>query len=173
MTKPSTSSRLSFGQGGNHLKIGLIGVTNVGKSSLFNVLSGTRKRRNCKESQDIKNVSALVNSRIFTTIDPNLTSFTLFDERLDYLRELYKDYRDVTDTLQAVGGGTRVSLLDTKGVIITATFSIGVAIGVAISFYKASSFINNSPAFNAFNLSDLFFELNEISKLQRCFNWFE
>jgi ribosome-binding ATPase YchF (GTP1/OBG family) len=103
MTKPSTSSRLSFEQGGNHLKIGLIGVTNVGKSSLFNVLSGTRKKINCTESPEIRNTSALVNRHLFTTIDPNLTSFTLFDQRLHYLRELYKDYRDVTDTLQAVG----------------------------------------------------------------------
>jgi hypothetical protein len=31
---------------------------------------------------------------------------------------LYKDHRDVTDTLQAVGGGTRVSLLDTKGILV-------------------------------------------------------
>jgi ribosome-binding ATPase YchF (GTP1/OBG family) len=46
-----------------------------------------------------------------------LTSFALSDHRLDHLRELYKDHRDFTDTLQAVGGGTRVSLLDTKGIL--------------------------------------------------------
>jgi ribosome biogenesis GTPase A len=68
MSKPSTSSRLSFEQGGNHLKIGLIGITNVGKSSLFNVLAGTRKKINQTKSEESKNVSALVDSRLFTTI---------------------------------------------------------------------------------------------------------
>lgn len=69
MSKSSTSSRLSFEQGGNHLKIGLIGITNVGKSSLFNVLSGSsRKEINWTKNEGRKNISALVGSRLFTTI---------------------------------------------------------------------------------------------------------
>lgn len=36
---------------------------------------------------------------------------------MDYLRELYKDYGDDTDPLQVLGRGTKVTLLDTKGIV--------------------------------------------------------
>lgn len=56
-----------------------------------------------------------------------MTSFKLFDQRLEYLRELHKDFRDDSDTMQELGGGTKISLLDTKGVVSDSNISRCIA----------------------------------------------
>lgn len=56
------------------LKAGIIGLPNVGKSSLFNTLT---------------NSNALSANYPFATIEPNVGVVYLKDERLDYLKNLY------------------------------------------------------------------------------------
>ena len=81
------SSRLACRRGGNHLRVGLVGYPNSGRSSLYNVLMVTGR---CGESSpDELGFPALVENGLFTTIDPNITTFTLADERHDYLRNVY------------------------------------------------------------------------------------
>jgi len=81
------SSRLTCRRGGNQLRIGLVGYPNAGRSSLYNVMMVTGR---CGESSpDELGFPATVDDGLFTTVDPNITTFTLADERHDYLRKVY------------------------------------------------------------------------------------
>ena len=57
------------------MKLGIVGLPNVGKSTLFNVIT---------------NAGAESANYPFCTIDPNVGMVTVPDERLDFLAELYK-----------------------------------------------------------------------------------
>ncbi len=57
------------------MKLGIVGLPNVGKSTLFNALTGT--------------AAAQAQNYPFCTIDPNVGVVTVPDERLDYLEEMY------------------------------------------------------------------------------------
>jgi hypothetical protein len=88
VTGGGLASRLSFRRSGNNLRIGLIGYPNAGKSSLYNVLMQTGR---CRDSgaDEGDGFAALVDEGLFTTVDPNLTSFTMDDERHAYLKKVY------------------------------------------------------------------------------------
>jgi small GTP-binding protein len=58
----------------NHLKIGIVGTTNVGKSTLFNCLSKA------------KVITSPVENELFTTVDPYITIFQPYDERIEYIK---------------------------------------------------------------------------------------
>merc|ERR1711991_201648 len=64
--------KVLFGRPGNHLKMGIVGLPNVGKSSLFNAL--------CKMQVDASNFP-------FCTIDPNVARVEVPDERWSWLCE--------------------------------------------------------------------------------------
>src|SRR3989338_6381448 len=57
------------------MEIGIVGLPNVGKSSLFNALSGA---------------GAAVSNYPFTTIDPNVGVVAVNDPRLKRLAEIFK-----------------------------------------------------------------------------------
>ena len=57
------------------MKLGIVGLPNVGKSTLFNAIT---------------NAGAVSANYPFCTIDPNVGMVTVPDERLDFLAELYK-----------------------------------------------------------------------------------
>jgi len=63
----------SIGVHSNHLKLGIIGTANVGKSSLFNVLVDRENRKSPSENC------------LFRTIDPYIASFTPYDPVIDYV----------------------------------------------------------------------------------------
>jgi len=69
-----------LGRPGNNLKMGIVGLPNVGKSSLFNIL--------CKMSIPAENFP-------FCTIDPNLSRCPLQDERYDWLCSNWKPASEV------------------------------------------------------------------------------
>jgi obg-like ATPase 1 len=67
--------KLKLGRPGNTLKMGIVGLPNVGKSTTFNLLSKL-------------NVPA--ENYPFCTIDPNLAVVTVPDQRFNYLVDFFK-----------------------------------------------------------------------------------
>ena len=64
-----------FGRVRTNLKMGIVGLPNVGKSSLFNLMGD--------------NASAAAENFAFCTIDPNETRCSVKDERFEYLANLW------------------------------------------------------------------------------------
>jgi len=71
----------------NHLKMGIVGLPNVGKSSLFNLLTKTE---------------AKAENYPFCTIEPNTARVPLPDERWEWLCELYQTRSKVPSALEVV-----------------------------------------------------------------------
>ena len=70
-----------------NLKIGIVGLPNVGKSTLFNALT---------------NAGALAANYPFATIEPNVGIVAVPDERLDRLAEMYETDKKVPATVEFV-----------------------------------------------------------------------
>jgi ribosome biogenesis GTPase A len=81
----------------NHLKIGIVGGTNVGKSSLFNVL--IRQPR----------LHSLVDNSLFTTIDPCSVIVTPPDPKMNTIHSFLPSQR----TFKPL----KVTVIDTAGLI--------------------------------------------------------
>ena len=69
------------------LKCGIVGLPNVGKSTLFNCLS---------------NAKAVAANFPFCTIEPNIGVITVPDDRLNELERLVKPQRVVPTTVEIV-----------------------------------------------------------------------
>ncbi|RZF32487.1 hypothetical protein LSTR_LSTR012225 [Laodelphax striatellus] len=76
-----------FGRVGTNLKVGIVGVPNVGKSTFFNVLTKSQ---------------AAAENFPFCTIDPNESRVPVPDTRFDYLCEYYKPASKVPAFLNVV-----------------------------------------------------------------------
>lgn len=74
-----------LGRPSNTLKIGLVGLPNVGKSTTFNFLS---------------NLSIPAENYPFCTIDPNIAQIHVPDKRFNKLCEMYKPKSEVAATLK-------------------------------------------------------------------------
>jgi Predicted GTPase, probable translation factor len=71
------------------LKCGIVGLPNVGKSTLFNALTNSNK--------------AQAENFPFCTIDPNIGIVPLKDERLDKLSEISKSEKKIYTTVNICG----------------------------------------------------------------------
>ncbi|XP_049815267.1 obg-like ATPase 1 isoform X2 [Schistocerca nitens] len=76
-----------IGRVGTNLKVGIVGIPNVGKSTFFNVLTKSQ---------------AAAENFPFCTIDPNESRVPVPDERWDYLCEYYKPVSKVPAFLNVV-----------------------------------------------------------------------
>ncbi|CAO3619512.1 unnamed protein product [Mucor hiemalis] len=73
--KAATEEKALLGRPGNNLKIGVVGLPNVGKSTLFNALT---------------NAAAAAENYPFCTIDPEESRVAVPDERFDWLSTQFK-----------------------------------------------------------------------------------
>jgi hypothetical protein len=78
--KQETAPKKLLGRPGNHLKMGIVGLPNVGKSSLFNVLT---------------NMSIPAENFPFCTIDPNESRCAVPDPRFDALCKAFNPASEV------------------------------------------------------------------------------
>jgi obg-like ATPase 1 len=85
--KEEPKEKCLLGRPGNTLKMGIVGLPNVGKSTMFNLLS--------KAQVPAKNV-------MFCTIDPNQAKVEVPDKRWEHLVELYKPKRKFPAALTIV-----------------------------------------------------------------------
>lgn len=90
-----TKQQIPIGTQSNHLKLGIIGTANVGKSSLFNVLM----RDDCRVSPS--------ENCLFRTIDPYVGTFVPVDPAIWYIADVLK--------LEPVP--TRITVADTAGLV--------------------------------------------------------
>ncbi|PKA63988.1 Developmentally regulated G-protein 1 [Apostasia shenzhenica] len=84
-SKEGITERPILGRFSSHLKIGIVGLPNVGKSTLFNTLT--------KLSIPAENFP-------FCTIEPNEARIIVPDERFDWLCQLYKPKSEVSAFLE-------------------------------------------------------------------------
>ncbi|WOO78429.1 Obg-like ATPase 1 [Vanrija pseudolonga] len=80
--------KVILGRPGNNLKIGIVGVPNVGKSSFFNTLSKT----------DLGKAANFP----YATIDPEEARIPVPDERFDWLVEVYKPQNKIPAFLTCI-----------------------------------------------------------------------
>lgn len=89
--------RLDIGQ---HIKVAIIGTTNVGKSQLFNILAGHSKDRQLRHR-------SLVDNAFFTTVDNNFNTFEVHDDRIDVTAKAFN----------ISGFKKLITIIDTVGIV--------------------------------------------------------
>ena len=82
--KVKEEPKVILGRSSNTLRMGLVGLPNVGKSTTFNILS---------------NLSVPAENYPFCTIDPNLAKIFVPDQRFERLCEMFKPKSKVAATL--------------------------------------------------------------------------
>jgi len=82
--KEEEVKKVILGRASNTLRMGLVGLPNVGKSTTFNILS---------------NLSVPAENFPFCTIDPNLAKIFVPDQRFERLCEMYRPKSKVAATL--------------------------------------------------------------------------
>ena len=101
-TKEEVPRKVVLGRPGNTLKMGIVGLPNVGKSTTFNLLSKL-------------NIPA--ENYMFCTIEPNLAKVEVPDERFDKLVEIYKPKKEAPASL---------NILDIAGLVKGASTGAGM-----------------------------------------------
>jgi obg-like ATPase 1 len=82
--KKEEEKKIILGRASNTLKMGLVGLPNVGKSTTFNILSG---------------MSVPAENYPFCTIDPNMAKINIPDARFDKLCDMFKPKSKVQATV--------------------------------------------------------------------------
>lgn len=90
-----TKQQSAIGVQSNHIKLGIIGTANVGKSSLFNAITG--RTAQCSPTDNC----------LFRTIDPYIASFTPRDPIIEY----------VAGNLGVAAIPASLSIVDTSGLV--------------------------------------------------------
>ena len=100
--KEEEVKKVILGRASNTLRMGLVGLPNVGKSTTFNVLS---------------NLNVPAENFPFCTIDPNLAKTYVPDKRFDKLLEMYRPKSEV---------GATITITDIAGLVKGASEGAGL-----------------------------------------------
>jgi len=100
--KEEEVKKVILGRASNTLRMGLVGLPNVGKSTTFNILS---------------NLNVPAENFPFCTIDPNLAKIFIPDKRFDKLLEMYHPKSEV---------GATITITDIAGLVKGASEGAGL-----------------------------------------------
>lgn len=100
--KEEEVKKVILGRASNTLRMGLVGLPNVGKSTIFNILS---------------NLNVPAENFPFCTIDPNLAKIFIPDKRFEKLLEMYKPKSEV---------GATITITDIAGLVKGASEGAGL-----------------------------------------------
>lgn len=100
--KEEETKKVILGRASNTLRMGLVGLPNVGKSTIFNILS---------------NLNVPAENFPFCTIDPNLAKTYVPDKRFDKLVEMYHPKSEV---------GATITVTDIAGLVKGASEGAGL-----------------------------------------------
>ena len=107
-----------LGRWSNTLRIGLVGLPNVGKSTTYNFLS---------------NLNVPAENYPFCTIDPNIAQIGVPDKRFNKLCEIYKPKSEVAATLK---------IYDIAGLVRGASEGKGLGKQIYSRFFNLSYSLN-------------------------------
>lgn len=131
-----------MGRMGTNLKIGIVGVPNVGKSTFFNVIT--------KSSAPAENFP-------FCTIDPNESRVPVPDERFDFLVDYYKPLSRVPAYLNVV---------DIAGLVKGASEGQGLGNAFLSHISACDAIFSMSRAFEDIDVTHVEGEVNPIRDLE-------
>lgn len=111
----SVSTKTILGSYSNHIKLGIIGMPNIGKSKLYNLFI----------KDEIYQHSPCDNY-LFCTIDPYMATFIPNDIRFKYICEVVKP---------KIENPARITLLDTGGIVTGSFKEVGSKV-IILSIYR-------------------------------------
>ncbi|WP_434414662.1 redox-regulated ATPase YchF [symbiont of Argiope bruennichi] len=139
-----------------NLKIGIVGLPNIGKSTLFSLL--TKKAAN-------------INNYPFATIDPSVAVCEVFNEKLDHLQKIFNakkkvyNYIEFIDIAGLIKGASEGKGLGNK---FLSHISECNAIALVIRFFPSKDVLHVENSINPIrDFEDLTFEL-VLSDLKKC-----
>jgi len=135
-----------LGRPGTSLKVGIVGLPNVGKSTFFNILS--------KKSVPAEN-------RPFCTIDPNTADINVPDERFDKLVALHKPASQVP---------AQVHIRDIAGLVRGASSGEGLGNAFLSNIAECDGIIHMVRVFDGEDITHVEGDLDPIRDLEIIFN---
>jgi obg-like ATPase 1 len=135
-----------LGRPGSSLKVGIVGLPNVGKSTFFNILSK-------------KGVPA--ENRPFCTIDPNTADINIPDERFDKLCQIFKPLSEVP---------AQVHIRDIAGLVRGASSGEGLGNAFLSHISECDGIIHMVRAFDGEEITHVEGELDPVRDLEIIFS---
>lgn len=135
-----------LGRPGSSLKVGIVGLPNVGKSTFFNILSK-------------KGVPA--ENRPFCTIDPNTADINIPDERFDRLCSIFKPASEVP---------AQVHIRDIAGLVRGASGGEGLGNAFLSHISECDGIIHMVRAFDGDEITHVEGELDPVRDLEIIFS---
>lgn len=140
--KEEVVKKIKLGRPGNTLKMGIVGLPNVGKSTTFNLLS---------------NLNIPAENYPFCTIDPNLAKVFVDDERFDKLCEIHKPKSKVPATL---------SIMDIAGLVPGASKGEGLGNAFLSHIRETDAIFHVVRAFDDPEITHTENEVNPVRDMQ-------
>lgn len=127
----------------NHLKIGIIGMVNVGKSNLFNIIGQSKH--------------ADVDNFLFSTLDPCISTACIRDDNVEYINQVFKPKN--TSRLH-------VSVVDTGGIIENSIHGEGIGLSTLESLIDVDVIIHLLRGFHDESITHYYETVDPIRDLR-------